>query len=144
MAKEIRTGEIVALKKIRMDNEREGVWFHYLPLQARTKFYSLLALLHFRYSWQYIFSTVPHYCNTRNKNPKEAAASECHPTERDCDISRFDPELFLLFGWCLSLLSYILHFYTFPGPEKDEQGKPGGSYGILLISIPMNLIIISN
>lgn len=25
MAKEIKTGEIVALKKIRMDNEREGV-----------------------------------------------------------------------------------------------------------------------
>lgn len=25
MAREIRTGEIVALKKIRMDNEREGV-----------------------------------------------------------------------------------------------------------------------
>jgi len=26
MAKEIKTGEIVALKKIRMDNEREGVF----------------------------------------------------------------------------------------------------------------------
>ncbi|KAM3359440.1 GDT1-like protein 2, chloroplastic [Capsicum galapagoense] len=26
MAKEIRTGEIVALKKIRMDNKREGEW----------------------------------------------------------------------------------------------------------------------
>jgi len=26
MAKEIKTGEIVALKKIRMDNEREGVY----------------------------------------------------------------------------------------------------------------------
>lgn len=25
MAREIKTGEIVALKKIRMDNEREGV-----------------------------------------------------------------------------------------------------------------------
>lgn len=25
MAREIRTGEIVALKKIRMDNEKEGV-----------------------------------------------------------------------------------------------------------------------
>ena len=25
MAKDIKTGEIVALKKIRMDNEREGV-----------------------------------------------------------------------------------------------------------------------
>lgn len=29
MAREIRTGEIVALKKIRMDNEREGVSFHF-------------------------------------------------------------------------------------------------------------------
>jgi hypothetical protein len=27
MAREIKTGEIVALKKIRMDNEREGVTF---------------------------------------------------------------------------------------------------------------------
>lgn len=27
MAREIRTGEIVALKKIRMDNEKEGVIF---------------------------------------------------------------------------------------------------------------------
>ncbi|KAF3618241.1 hypothetical protein FXO38_33545 [Capsicum annuum] len=26
MAKEIRTGEVVALKKIRMDNKREGEW----------------------------------------------------------------------------------------------------------------------
>jgi len=26
MAREIKTGEIVALKKIRMDNEREGVY----------------------------------------------------------------------------------------------------------------------
>lgn len=29
MAKERRTGEIVALKKIRMDNEREGVLFFF-------------------------------------------------------------------------------------------------------------------
>ena len=27
MARELKTGEIVALKKIRMDNEREGVCF---------------------------------------------------------------------------------------------------------------------
>lgn len=27
MAREIKTGEIVALKKIRMDNEKEGVYF---------------------------------------------------------------------------------------------------------------------
>lgn len=32
MAREIKTGEIVALKKIRMDNEREGVIF--LPFQT--------------------------------------------------------------------------------------------------------------
>ena len=30
MAREIKTGEIVALKKIRMDNEREGVRFLFL------------------------------------------------------------------------------------------------------------------
>jgi len=30
MAREIRTGEIVALKKIRMDNEKEGVIFLYM------------------------------------------------------------------------------------------------------------------
>jgi hypothetical protein len=30
MAREIKTGEIVALKKIRMDNEREGVTFCFL------------------------------------------------------------------------------------------------------------------
>ena len=30
MAREIRTGEIVALKKIRMDNEKEGVIFFYM------------------------------------------------------------------------------------------------------------------
>jgi hypothetical protein len=29
MAREIRTGEIVALKKIRMDNEKEGVNFFF-------------------------------------------------------------------------------------------------------------------
>lgn len=29
MAREIKTGEIVALKKIRMDNEREGVCFSF-------------------------------------------------------------------------------------------------------------------
>ena len=29
MAREIRTGEIVALKKIRMDNEKEGVIFFF-------------------------------------------------------------------------------------------------------------------
>ena len=32
MAKEIRTGEIVALKKIRMDNEREGVCILYITI----------------------------------------------------------------------------------------------------------------
>ena len=30
MAREIATGEIVALKKIRMDNEREGVRYMFL------------------------------------------------------------------------------------------------------------------
>lgn len=30
MAREIRTGEIVALKKIRMDNEKEGVGFLFI------------------------------------------------------------------------------------------------------------------
>ena len=30
-ARETRTGEIVALKKIRMDNEKEGVFFFHLP-----------------------------------------------------------------------------------------------------------------
>jgi hypothetical protein len=30
MAREIRTGEIVALKKIRMDNEKEGVIFLFI------------------------------------------------------------------------------------------------------------------
>lgn len=36
MAKEIKTGEIVALKKIRMDNEREGVcvfFFSYIDFK---------------------------------------------------------------------------------------------------------------
>jgi hypothetical protein len=32
MAREIRTGEIVALKKIRMDNEKEGVNFFFSRL----------------------------------------------------------------------------------------------------------------
>lgn len=32
MAKDIKTGEIVALKKIRMDNEKEGVLLLFSPL----------------------------------------------------------------------------------------------------------------
>ena len=28
MAREIATGEVVALKKVRMDNEKEGVWWN--------------------------------------------------------------------------------------------------------------------
>lgn len=34
MAKEITTGEVVALKKIRMDNEREGVILLFVGLSS--------------------------------------------------------------------------------------------------------------
>lgn len=48
MAKEIQTGEIVALKKIRMDNEKEGVSFIYVKytkgVQLQVCFTYLLAL----------------------------------------------------------------------------------------------------
>lgn len=42
MAKEIKTGEIVALKKIRMDNEREGVCMYvhfFLFISSTISFY---------------------------------------------------------------------------------------------------------
>lgn len=41
MAKEIKTGEIVALKKIRMDNEREGVCIFLLCLTHCDLFFIL-------------------------------------------------------------------------------------------------------
>lgn len=47
-AREIRTGEIVALKRIRMDNEKEGVcilsitmWYCYIKLQHSTVDFNL-------------------------------------------------------------------------------------------------------
>ena len=44
MAKETETKEIVALKKIRMDNEREGVSIPLPLLMARVKFVLVAAL----------------------------------------------------------------------------------------------------
>lgn len=47
MAREIETGEIVALKKIRMDNEREGVCISFITSLFHSIVNAYIPLLHF-------------------------------------------------------------------------------------------------
>lgn len=88
MAKEKRTGEIVALKKIRMDNEREGVctltWILSLLIIHNT-----VEPVPLRF-WlvSFAFFIVPYNCNKRNQNSQETSSRKCDQVEGDCDISR--------------------------------------------------------
>lgn len=58
MAKEIATGEVVALKKVRMDNEKEGVCWSHLRFCLRISFRLFSFLVLFVSSSLYLHETV--------------------------------------------------------------------------------------
>jgi hypothetical protein len=85
MAKETETSEIVALKKIRMDNEREGVSFRvrrfgFPPLSRITVRSSLISSS---------AGAVPDHRDTGDQDPQEAPPPERYPTQGDRHLPRY-------------------------------------------------------
>ncbi|KAJ6814679.1 cyclin-dependent kinase C-2 [Iris pallida] len=102
MAKEIRTGEIVALKKIRMDNEREGVCFFFFSI-----IYNIIHL------FLYVTELYPSSCDLSYiilQFPITAIR-----------------EIKILKKLHHENVIQLKEIVTSPGPEKDEQGRPDGN-----------------
>jgi hypothetical protein len=80
MAKETGSNEIVALKKIRMDNEREGVSL-FSPLLLLAASFSVLTWL--------CLAAVPDHRHTRDQDPEEASPPERYQAQGDRHLPRW-------------------------------------------------------
>jgi hypothetical protein len=83
MAREMETNEIVALKKIRMDNEREGVSFFFPTFFSDGRCDCIVVLgLIFR------LGAVPDHGDTGDQDPQEAPPPERYPAQGDRHLPR--------------------------------------------------------
>ena len=135
MAREKGTNEIVALKKVRMDNEKEGVgWSHewasvatwdlcfrldscfgltvrapagYLPFKCKFPLPSDCSQLNLCCSW--CVAAVPHHSHSRDQDFEETQTQEHRQPQGDCYVQRWIHALCLNQAACSNIAAVSMH-----------------------------------